>query len=167
MKLMKFLPGLAGGFGVFLNPWVLVILGVIVVSAFFYGLNIGNSRLESYQIAVKAVGQAQEDRTLRRIKDDKRIKKEADDAYKTKFGSVVTRNRALLAKLRKDTGGSVLPPVPAGAASPDRAAFDRAELDRALREFTSGAAELIGEGDKAVIGLDTAKGWAAEQKKAK
>mgnify|MGYP001586371696 CR=1 FL=1 len=153
-------------FGI-LNPWALLILGGIIVSAFFYGLHIGNSRLESYQLAVKAVGQAQEERTLQRIKDDKRIKKEADDAHKIKHDKLVAYNRALAAKLRKDAGGSVLPPAPAGTASPERATFDRAELDRALREFTAETAELLGEGDKAIIGLDAARAWAKEQEKTK
>lgn len=57
--------------------------------------------------------------------------------------------------------------VPAETKRPDLVAFDRAEFDRAVqkrereeREFEARVLELVGEGAKAVVDLDTAKDWA-------
>ena len=163
--LARWLPGMLPGFGALLNPWLLLFLGAMSISAFFYGLHIGNSRLESYKVAVAAVGKAQEERTAARITADKKLKKEIDNDHKTKLAASNTRSAALTVKLRAASGGSVLPAPGPGATSSDRTTFDRAELDRALREFTAATAGLIGEGDAAVVGLDAGKKWVKEQGK--
>lgn len=161
----RFLPSLVPGLGALMNPWVLLILGGIVASAFFYGLHIGNSRLESYQIAVKAVGQAQEERTAQRIKDDQANKKETDRGYKIKLAAANRFANALADQLRKAPSGGFVPAAPAGAPSPDRACFDRTQLDGALRNFAADTAGLIAEGDRGIIGLDTGKHWITNQRK--
>jgi len=157
--LTRFIPGFLPGFGALLNPWLLLILGALLVGSFFYGLHIGNERLESYKVAVAAVGQAQEERTAARVKADKKLKLEVDREWKSKLAVATARSTALATRLRADPGSSIVPAAPAGAASPARADFDRAELDRALREFTAATAGLVGEGDRAVTGLDAAKEW--------
>ena len=161
----KFLPSLVPGLGALANPWMLLILGAIVVSAFFYGLHIGNSRLESYQLAVKAVGQAQEERTAARIKSDKENKEVTDRAHKIKLAAAIRFANALADQLRKAPSGGFVPAAPAGAPSPDRACFDRSQLDGALRNFAADTAGLIAEGDRAIIGLDASKNWITNQRK--
>jgi hypothetical protein len=147
------------------NPWVLLALLGALVGSFLYGLHVGNSRLESYQAAVEAVGKAQEERTARRINADKRLKKEADRAHKDRLATANLRAAALADQLRRAPSGSVLPAAPAGTASADRTTFDRADLDRALRDFTADTAGLIAEGDRHRIGLDTGKNWILNQRR--
>lgn len=55
---------------------------------------------------------------------------------------------------------SYLPATTKASTSTNRVCFDRSKLDGALSAFGAGSAELIAEGDKQRIGLDTAKKWA-------
>ncbi len=55
--------------------------------------------------------------------------------------------------------GSYLPTPGPEARSPESITFDRAELDRALRDHTQEVRGLVEEGDEARVNLDTAKTW--------
>lgn len=158
----RFLPSFLPGFGALANPWVLLILGSMLVGAYFYGLHTGNARLESYQVAVKAVGQAQEERTVAAIKLNKKAKEKTDREIKRKLAASNARANDLANRLRNSASGSVVPAAPAAPADPDRICFIRPNLDRALREFTSGTAQLVGEGAGAVVGLDSLKLWSTD-----
>lgn len=69
--------------------------------------------------------------------------------------------RRQLRDARAGANGGVVPGPTPGARSPETASFDRAKLDRALRDFIEGTESLIGEGADAIIDLDTAKRWAS------
>lgn len=61
-------------------------------------------------------------------------------------------------------GGGFVPPATSGAAGADRASFDRAGLDSALREFDRGVTSLLEEGDRAMTDLNTARRWAQTER---
>lgn len=156
--ILRFLPGLGPAVGALLNPWMILILVGIVGGAFFYGLHLGNSRLESFRTAVAAVGEAQEKITAARIKRDKRLKQEIDREHTKRVTALSARIVTLVGELRNNASGSVLPAPAPGAEGTD-ITFDRPQLDRALRNFTAGVAEIVGDGAKAVEDLNAAKGW--------
>jgi hypothetical protein len=165
----KFLPNLIPGLGAFANPWVLLGLLAALVSSFFYGVHMEAGRFESFKAQVKVVGDAQEKRAAQRGKDNKQLKKDADDDYKAKNAKLAASNAALVAKLQRGPGGSVLPArqQPVAPGSPDTLCFDRPELDGALRAFTAGAAGLVGEGEALKLKLDTGIDWVEQQRKLK
>ena len=89
-----------------------------------------------------------------------KLRKEKADAEN--FGTI-TELRDSVARLRRArSGGSYLTPASPTAQSPDTITFDRAELERAIRQTDERIQELISEGDEARINLDTAIRWAAE-----
>ena len=156
--ILRFLPGLTPALGALFNPWMILILAGVVAGAFFYGLHLGNSRLDAFRSAVAAVGEAQEARTIARIKRDKRLKQEIDREHEKRVIALSNRITSLVGKLRDDPGSGFVSTPATGSESPD-ITFDRARLDRALRNFTAGTAELIGRCDKAIEDLNAAKGW--------
>ena len=87
---------------------------------------------------------------LRQLKQKER----ADENYERR----ITRLAADTKRLRERP--SILPPSSAPAGSAEAITFDRGKLDDALRAFTGGVSDLVGEGDKAAIGLDEARRWA-------
>jgi len=130
-----------------------------MAASFFYGLSIGNERLESYQLAVKAVGQAQEANTKLRIAADKQRKEKADAANK----KLVADNAALGKRLRNERARSrFVPPAAPGARSPDTAKINRAELERTIQRLDDRVSGIIAQCDKGRIDLDTAKEWVKE-----
>ena len=140
-----------------LAPWALLTVGVLMVASFFYGLSIGNERLESYQAVVKAVGEAQEANTKLRIAADKQRKEKAD----AKLTKDIAGFKRTIAGLRRDRpSSSFVPAAPAGSSRPDLICFDRAEYQRADGSFTEGARRLADEGTESTLGLDAAKAWA-------
>jgi len=87
-------------------------------------------------------------------------KKERSDAEHKRL---LAANTLLNKRLRDNAGRSSLPeasPVTGGA---ETICFGRPELDAAIRRFTSGTAELIGEGTESTLGLNSAKSWAQGQ----
>jgi hypothetical protein len=161
----RFLPGLAPAVGAFLNPWVLLAAGSALVGAFLWGLAIGHDRLEAFEAKVKAVAFLQEERTKERIRRGKINQRKIDAEHDQAVTHLSGRIAELVKRLSVDPGGSVLPAAGPGAEGAESIAFDRAELDGALRAFTAGAAALVGEGEAAVIGLDTARRWNAERER--
>jgi hypothetical protein len=137
---------------------------VLVVMLFPLGYLKGCSdekeRFEAYKGQVAAVGKAQEERTAARIALDNLLKEEADEDNRAAHA----RLQSAIGELRRERARrSIVPAAPAGATSPDRITFDRAALDRAIRDFDSELTRIIESCDGQRIGLDTAKKWAQHE----
>jgi len=110
-----------------------------------------------FKAQVQAQGEAAEKVAKAKESADKKRKEQAD-AENTRLR---TANAALNRSLRESrSASSFVPAAPSGSASPDRACFDRAELERAIQSLDERVSQLIGKGDQAITDLDTAKGWA-------
>ena len=107
---------------------------------------------------VEVEGKAAKQAADKREKDDKKAKEKADAERK----NLLADNKRLAAELRDARAArSFVPPAPTGASRPHLAAFDRAELERAVQRLDGGVSGLIATGDEARIDLDNAKRWAA------
>ena len=126
---------------------------VLFGTGYIKGCTDKGAEFTRFKADVAAAGKAQNDAAKKQAALDKADKEKRDADYKRS----VARLERDLERLRGSARRSVVPPAPAETRDPARAAFDRAELDRALREFTGGVAELVGEGAKAVEGLDSLK----------
>lgn len=111
---------------------------------------------EIFIVRMKAAAQEQEARTKAAIDLAQKDKDRSDANHKR----TITRLERDVKRLRDSTRTSVVPPAAPGSPSPERACFDRPELDRALRGFIDGTSRIAEEGAEAVVGLDTAKEWA-------
>lgn len=86
-----------------------------------------------------------------------KLAKEKADAQNQKLRA---NNAALTKRLHDARARSGFLPAPAPAAKrPDILAFDRTELDGALRRLDAGVSGLVAEGDQARIDLDTVREW--------
>jgi len=175
--LTRFLPNLIPSLGLFANPWVLLALLAALVGSFFYGLHIGNERLESYQIAVKAVGEAQEARTKLRIREQQNITKEKDRGHEKAYAALDDKFAIALGnyeRLCKSVAGcGLLPPVPTTPSSgvvgagEARVCFDRTKLerglDKSLERFYKESLGVLLRGDRSRADFATCASWALEQ----
>ncbi len=113
-----------------------------------------------YRTKVAEAARAAAAAALQRTIADEKRKEEADEEN-------LRLRTALAATTRKlrdaRAASSFVPPSAPGASRPEVAAFDRAELERALRELDQEIQGLIDEGDQAVIDLNTARNWARER----
>ena len=139
--------------------------GVIIVGL-SAALKVQSSRLEScktefaaFKLETKRIGEAQEKAAKEKEQRDKKLKERTDADHQR----TVARLNRDIQRLRDDSRRSILPPAPAGTASPERACFDRADLDRAVSGFIAGVGELVAEGAAGIAGLDAAKAWAQAQ----
>ena len=134
-------------------PWA--IAAVLAAGGFAYVLKCqSNARFKD-----EAIRQAEvQIKELEKIAASNLKAKEDADAQRHKERASLERT---IKRLRDNSGPSLVPATASCAGSTTVAAFDRAELDRALREFTEGVQGLIAEGQQAVIDLDSAKGWAS------
>jgi hypothetical protein len=95
-------------------------------------------------------------------------KKEADDKLakeKADHENVITHAKLAdtIKRLRAQRASSgFLPPAAPGAGSPQRACFERDDLERALRTLDRGVQELVAEGDEVTVNLSSAKRWAQD-----
>ncbi len=143
-----------------------VALVVLALSAAVYvqttRLSAAKAEFKTYRVEVEAAGRA----ALAEVELREQLallNKETNDAENARRTAALNRH---IARLRDDVASrGALPEVRPGAERPDLATFDRAELDRALREFIGEAAEIAGVGAAAVKDLDTAKVWAAGRAK--
>ena len=149
----------------FLTPSLYAALGAAVLILALGGLAwVQTSRLDAlrkeyaeFKGGVEALGRAAKTEADRKTAADRTKKEQADaERAKERAGFIST-----IAGLRAERAGrSFVPAAASGSSSPDRAAFDRAELERALRDFDTSVQGIADEGSKAVIDLDTAKRWA-------
>ena len=136
----------------------LIIFGVIALGVLGYVLHCEHVKKDRAQFIAKLEAQAkvQEAKNKEREKAD-RIAKEKTDAEAKKLRA---DNAVLSRRLRDERArAGFVPPATAGARHPDRAAFDRAELERALQRLDDGVSAVVAEGDQARIGLDAARAW--------
>jgi len=92
--------------------------------------------------------------------ENERLTKKAKEAneqttiLRAKFADASNRLRD------NSTRRSYVPSVTTSTSRPDLSCYDRAELDRAIRDFTGNTGELVIEGESKSIDLDVAKTWA-------
>lgn len=148
------------------NPGLLLWL---VIAAFTIGLGSGGSaawwvqglRLDAVQAFVattKAQGEAAKKLADATAAEDKRKKESSDHEYQTTIASL----RADVKRMRDDRSrGRFVPAAPAGSRNPGIACFDRAELERTIRDFDTAIQGLVDQGSADAVGLNVARRWAA------
>ena len=115
------------------------------------------ARYDSFVAQTRIIGEQAQKDAKAKAETDQRTKERFDAEQK----KLVAANTAL-AKRLLDTrsGGSYLPAASPGASHPDRACFNRTELDGAIRHLDVGVSGIVEKGNAARIGLDTARVWA-------
>jgi len=103
----------------------------------------------------KTLADRQAEDNAKKVLRDIRAKERSDE----NFQRTITRFRADVKRLR-DRSPEYLPPASPTTGSPERACFDRAELNTAFRFLRDGVLRITEEGMEAVIKLDEAKTWA-------
>ena len=146
-----FLPFLLGNW-----QMIAMVAGAIAVYGYYTHCQYVKRDRDQIIASLKVAAAENDKRVKIAIAQAKKDKEKADENHKR----VVARLQFDVKRLRDNPPSSFLPPAPAGSTSPERASFNRAELDRALRSFEEGIEGLIAEGDDSRIGLDTAKRWA-------
>lgn len=155
------------------NPMLIlwVALGAFAFGAFSGGcaawtvqglrLDAVQSRFDGFVATTRAEGEAAEAAKAKQIAADKLNKEQADHENARTLANL----RANLERVRNANSRISFVPAP-GAATlrPERACFDRGELEHALRGFADRAQGISDEGSKAVIDLNTAKIWATGKK---
>ena len=148
------------------NPWALAAL-------FALGLAFGGSgawwvqgqrlaatqaRFDGFVGTVKAEGEAARKLADATAAEDKRKKESSDHEYQTTIASL----RADVKRMRDARSGSrFVPAAPAGSRRVDLACFDRAELERTIRDFDTAIQGLVDQGSADAVGLNVARRWAA------
>lgn len=151
-------------------PWWTrwAVLGVALLAAAAFGAAKMHAHDQARYDALEAKFEAFKDSAAALGREAKAAAAAREATDKTRKETADAENSAALATLAADIqrlrnarprGGFLPAPGPA-ARSPDAVSFQRAELERALRAFDSGAAGLVAEGDKARVDLDSAKKWA-------
>lgn len=152
------------------NPGLLLWL---VIAAFVIGLSSGAGgawwvqglRLDAVQAeydgfvaTTKAQGEAAKKLADATAAEDKRKKESSDHEYQTTIASL----RADVKRMRDARAGSrFVPAAPAGSRRVDLACFDRAELERTIRDFDTAIQGLVDQGSADAVGLNVARSWAA------
>lgn len=147
-----------------MNPldYARIAIAVVVVLLFPAGFVTGcmheKERFDEHLAADRATGEAQAVKNAA-IKEADRARKEMADE-ENKHDLAVLRDT--IGRLRRDRAeSSIVPAAPAGSKCPDgQACFDRAELERAIRDYRSEIRGLVDEGSEVTLDLDTAKEWA-------
>ena len=145
----------------FLNKLVLLAIAFAAVSAYagFEHWRAGKWEKDYYTLEadVKAKGEVAKAQAKAKEAEDKQ-KKEAADAENAKTVIALTADNERLRQQRATR--SYLPPASPGAGKPETACLNRADAERAIRDFVEGAGRLAEEGDRAIVDLNTDKRWA-------
>jgi len=136
-----------------LANWRVIALGVALLAVGGYVWSC--ERAKANLAEAHAIAERQAVENAKQALRDIKAKERADENYERRLARLTIDVRRL-----RDASASLLPAAAPGSADPERACFERAELDAALRAFATGAAGLIGEGAAAIEGLDSAKEWA-------
>ena len=144
------------------NPWTLVALFALGLSSGAGGAWwVQGLRLDAVQAVVattKAQGEAAKKLADATAAEDKRKKESSDHEYQTTIASL----RADVKRMRDARAGSrFVPAAPAGSRRVDLACFDRAELERTIRDFDTAIQGLVDQGSADAVGLNVARSWAA------
>lgn len=116
------------------------------------------ARYDGFAAATKAEGEKAAISAYSIKKADEKRKEVADHENAATLAALRTDNKRLRESRAR---GGYLPAAPSGASRPDRATFDRAELESAIRVFDSAVSGLVEKGDEARVKLDTARNWDA------
>ena len=144
------------------NPWALVALFALGLSSGAGGAWwVQGLRLDAVKAVVattKAQGEAAKKLADATAAEDKRNKESSDHEYQTTIASL----RADVKRMRDARAGSrFVPAAPAGSRRVDLACFDRAELERTIRDFDTAIQGLVDQGSADAVGLNVARSWAA------
>lgn len=144
------------------NPWALAALFALGLASgaggawWVQGLRL--DALQAFVATTKAEGEAAKKLADATAAEDKRKKESSDHEYKTTIASL----RADVKRMRDARAGSrFVPATPAGSRRVDLACFDRAELERTLRDFDTAIQGLVDQGSADAVGLNVARSWAA------
>ena len=139
-----------------------LVLGLFVAAAIFAAgfvagwLPINNKYIE-FKSSVEQAGRDQAAQAKAVDERNSELKEESDAQRKTLLAVNADLSRKLL---NARSSGGYLPKASATASNPDRACFDRNQLDATIRFFDAGVQSLITEGDNSRIGIEVAKDWA-------
>ena len=148
------------------NPWALVALFALGLSSgaggawWVQGLRLDAVKAEyaGFVATTKAQGEAAKKLADATAAEDKRKKESSDHEYQTTIASL----RADVKRMRDARAGSrFVPAAPAGSRRVDLACFDRAELERTIRDFDTAIQGLVDQGSADAVGLNVARRWAA------
>ena len=149
-------------FAILLSPWFWLALAAAAAGALGKAWDAERNAFAAYRGGVEALGKAQEERTRDRIALDKARKETAD----AQLVATTTAWAAAIDRVRREAGpvAGVVPPAPADAVRPDRACFDREELERGIRdsmeELRAATRRVVEKGDQTRLRLDSALRWA-------
>lgn len=116
------------------------------------------AKYDGFVATTKAEGEAAKKLAEAKAAEDKRNKESSDHEYQT----TIARLRADVKRMRDArAGGRFVPAAPAGSRRVDLACFDRAELERTLRDFDTAIQGLVDQGSADAVGLNVARRWAA------
>lgn len=114
--------------------------------------------LVEFRAAVAAAGQLAEIQTKTKTKQDQTLKESVDAKHKKDVAAL----SATIIRLRNErASSSFVPPSTTPSSGADVAAFDRPELERAIRSLDTGVQGIADEGSAATLDLNTAKAWAS------
>jgi hypothetical protein len=115
------------------------------------------SKFDGFVATTKAEGEAAQKLKAAQEKQDKLNKEQTDAEVKRSLDGLRADNK----RLRDARAGSrFVPGAASPASSPDRACFDRAQLEHAIRVLDSEVSGLVAQGSEAVVKLNAAKDWA-------
>ena len=170
--IMSFFPSLVPGLGALMNPWILLALGGALVGAFLFGLHLGNSRLEAFESAVAAEGNAALRVRQTQIKVNKSITERRNHAHELEVQNLNVRVTALSERLRNNAGRRYVPAVPstpkgggAGVVCYSRETLNTG-LQRSVGRLLERVAGIVATGDKARADFVTCAKWVIEQRDA-
>lgn len=113
---------------------------------------------DGFVATTKAQGESAKKLADATAAEDKRKKESSDHEYQTTIASL----RADVKRMRDARAGSrFVPAAPAGSRRVDLACFDRAELERTIRDFDTAIQGLVDQGSADAVGLNVARSWAA------
>ena len=124
----------------------------------FQGMRLATvqAKFDGFVATVKAQGEAAQTLKLAQETQDKLNKEQTDAETKR----TLTTLRADVKRMRDARAASRFVPAAASATgSPDRACFDRTQLESAVRVLDSEVSGLVEQGSEAVTKLDLARAW--------
>ena len=114
--------------------------------------------VQAFVATVKAEGEAAKKLAEATAAEDKRKKENSDHDYQTTIAGL----NADIKRMRDDRArGRFVPAAPAGSRRVDLACFDRAELERTIRDFDTAIQGLVDQGSADAVGLNVGRSWAA------
>ena len=137
---------------------VKLLIGVVLIAiGYACGYLPEHNAFTTYRAQVEQAGRDQAAQSKATDERNRKLKEESDAQRKTLLAVNADLSRKLL---NARSSGGYLPKASATASNPDRACFDRNQLDATIRFFDAGVQSLITEGDNSRIGIEVAKDWA-------